>query len=103
MKNTAFRYDVGGLGPPVELPNGWLKAEGFLTRAGVFAYSNPDGSERLELRPEEEVFDVDSIKSLALVPFTDDHPIEVLDSTNTKKYQVGTVGEVVRRDGDLLA
>lgn len=97
---TQTRYDIGELRKPTRLPNGWLRVDGFLTRAGVFTYLNPDGTERRELRPPDEVFKADSLSSFALVPVTDDHPPEALDATNAKKYAVGTVGETVVRDSD---
>lgn len=43
------------LAPPVRLPNGSWRLQGYATRAGVFKYFNPDGTERLEFRPPEEV------------------------------------------------
>lgn len=43
------------LAPPVRLPNGSWRLQGYATRAGVFRYLNPDGSERFEFRPPEEV------------------------------------------------
>jgi hypothetical protein len=98
-----FRYDLGNLQSPTEMPNGWLRVDGYLTRAGVFEYVNHDGSKRLELRPDDEVFRADSLSSFAMVPVTDDHPDVVLDSSNTAKYQKGSVSEAIRRDGDALA
>lgn len=52
------RIDTSGneaLKQPVRLPNGSWVLEGYATRAGVLRYLNPDGSERLEFRPPEEV------------------------------------------------
>lgn len=43
------------LAPPQRLPNGSWRLQGYATRAGVFRYLNPDGSERFEFRPPEEV------------------------------------------------
>jgi len=97
---VAQRYDVGELKKPVRMDNGWLRVDGLLTRSGVFPYRNADGSTRLEYRPPDEVFRADSLESFALVPFTNDHPPEVLNAKNTKTYAVGSIGENVRRDGD---
>lgn len=94
------RYDIGELRKPTRLPNGWLRADGFLTRSGIFTYRNPDGSERLELRPPDEVFKADSLQSFALVPLTDDHPPVALDGSNAKQFTVGSVGENIVKDGD---
>ncbi len=96
----ALRFDIGTLRPPRRMKNGMLRADGLLTRTGVFEYLNPDGSIRREYRPPDEVFHVDSMESFALAPFTDGHPPEVVTSDNARKYAVGSVGELVRKDGD---
>ena len=93
------RYDAGSLKRPERLPNGYVRADGYLTRAGVFVYRNADGTERRELRLPEEVFRGDSLASFGLMPITDDHPPELLTAENTKRYQVGTIADP-RRDGD---
>lgn len=96
-----LRYDLGGLESPTRMPNGWLRVDGYLTKVGVFRYVNADGTERLELRSDDEVNK--SLTSFGMVPVTDDHPdVGVLDATNTAKYQRGTVSEAVRRDGDAI-
>lgn len=94
------RFDIGELQKPTRMGNGWLRVDGFLTRAGVFTYRNPDGTTRRELRPEDEVFKADSLASFGLVPLTNDHPPEALTAKNTKSYAVGTVGDTVKRDSD---
>lgn len=99
----ALRYDIGGLRAPTRMDNGYLKVDGYLTRTGVFTYRNPDGSERKELRTPEEVFHADSLQSFSMVPVTDDHPPEMLNAQNSRKYQVGHVGESIRKDGDKVA
>lgn len=65
-------------------------------------YRDGAGRVRRELRPPDEVFDPASLKSLALVPVTNDHPPELLDSANLKRYQVGNVGDSVAREGLLV-
>lgn len=99
----ALRYDTGTLRPPVRMPDGRLRADGCLTRTGVFSYRNPDGTVRREYRPPDEVFHADSLASFAMVPVTDDHPPDMLTSTTARKFAVGTVGEGVRKDGDHVA
>ncbi len=100
----ALRFDIGTLRPPKRMKNGMLRADGLLTRTGVFEYLNSDGSLRREYRPPEEVFHQDSMESFALAPFTDGHPPEVVTAENARKYAVGSIGELVRRDGrDHLA
>ena len=85
------------------LENGWLKAEATLTRTGVFKYTMPDGSVVRQLRLPEEVFSPQAMKSLEMVPITDGHPpVGPLTADNTKQYQVGQIGENVRKDGDKV-
>lgn len=94
----SWRLDASTI---VRHDNGWIDITGVATRAGVFVYAQADGSDRLELRPEVEVFDSRSMASLVGVPFTNNHPAVALDSQNTQQHQVGTVLAVARRD-DLL-
>jgi uncharacterized protein len=102
-KDLTFRSDtVGSLRPPRRLADGRLRADGILTRSGVFRYLNEDGSERLEYRPETEVFKAASLESFAAVPVTDDHPGEVVTAANARKYAVGTVGDTPHRDGNNM-
>ena len=93
------RYDIGHLSPPTRMDNGYLRADARITSTGVFIYKNPDGSPRRELRIPDEVFHQDALASFELVPFTNEHPTEPLDSKNTARHASGTVFNV-RRDGD---
>lgn len=95
------RFDRGELRKPTKLPNGFLKAEGYLTRTGVFLYRKSDGSIRRELRLAEEVFHPDAVASFDLAPLTNDHPPEMVTAENVKKYAVGTVAEPKRDDDHL--
>jgi hypothetical protein len=95
------RYDVGEL-KATKLDNGYLVADARITRVGVFDYMNPDGTRRRELRMPEEVFKADALASFHMMPLTNQHPPEALDAKNTRKYQVGTVGEV-RADGAFVS
>lgn len=99
---AALRYDNGTLRAPKRLPNGHLVVEGHITRIGIFEYRDAEGNVVREYRPPEEVFKQDSVESFCLVPVTNDHPTELLNAENTKRWQVGTVGEAVKRDGDHL-
>lgn len=89
------RWDVGQLSEPKRLDNGYLQADGYITRTGVFTYRLADGSERREWRPPEEVFDSASLQSFTLVPLTNEHPPVQLDASNTKEFQTGTVSNLV--------
>lgn len=84
-------------------PQGYLLADAYATRVGVFNYLMGDGSVFRELRPAEEVFHPDSLASLAMVPLTDDHPPVQLDAKNTEQFIVGYTGQEVKQEGDYLA
>lgn len=101
----AFRIDIGSaVRPPTKRAGGSLRADAHLTRTGVFRYRNADGTERLELRPESEVFNADSMESFELLTMTNDHPAEgEVTAENAKRLQVGATGNDIRRDGIHLA
>lgn len=89
---TVRRFDRGELSKPTKLANGWLRVDGYITRAGIFSYRSPDGKVRKELRAASQVLTTDSLGTFSLVPLTMGHPpTGLLDVTNTKSYQVGTV------------
>lgn len=81
---------------------GYLRGQAVVSRTGVLRYVNKDGTERLELRLPEEVFEEESLNSLKQIPVTFDHPKEFVNSQNSKKYSIGMTGETVSRDGDNL-
>ncbi len=94
------RFDLGELSALVIDPEtGYLKTDAHITRVGVFVYKDSDGNDRRELRHPEDVFNLDALGSFGLVPFTNDHPGEPLNATNTARFQVGTVSGA-RRDED---
>lgn len=97
------RFDRGTFSKPVRTPEGWLLADALLTRIGVFPYQQPDGTIRQELRTPEEVFDPESLASLAMLPVTDEHPDEFLNATNARRYSAGMTGENVRAVGEYVA
>jgi hypothetical protein len=82
---------------------GYLKGRAILTNVGVFTYLLPGGSRRRELRPPEEVFASDSVQSLRMIPLTNQHPKEKVDSENIKKVQAGYGGDDVRQDSYHLS
>ena len=98
-----LRYDQASpLSKPVRLPNGFMRAEGYLTRSGIFVYRDAQGKTIRELRPPEEVMHPDSLASFGLMPVTNEHPTELLTADNAKEYQVGTVSESVVAEGDKV-
>ena len=98
-KVRRYDFEAGEIDSTKTNPQGFgLLASGRLTRTGVFVYRNADGTERRELRHPDEVFDKDSLDSLAHATLTDDHPSRV-DSNNWRHTAVGHVAGGVKRDG----
>lgn len=94
-----FRRDTSELASPEEVPGGFLRVQGFATRAGVFAYRDPvTGAVTREFRPPEVVFRADTLRSLELVPLTLEHPDkdDLLTPENVGHYVVGTAGRPER-------
>lgn len=96
----AIRYDTAKFSKVRSAPGGGIRVDAALTRTGVFLYKNPDGSERRELRPQEEVFSPESIESFKGAPVTIGHQGAVTAETWATKA-VGHVGEDVRADQNL--
>jgi len=98
-----LRYDQASpLSKPVRLPNGFVRAEGYLTRSGIFVYRDAQGKTVRELRPPEEVMHADSLASFGMMPVTNEHPSELLTADNAKQYAVGSVSESVVPEGDKV-
>lgn len=93
------RWDRAELSKPEKTPEGFLRADAHITRAGVFEYRRFDGSVVREWRPPQEVFDAKSLASFALVPLTLGHPPDNLTPSTVRDHYVGSVGEP-KRDGN---
>jgi len=95
------RYDSAEITGKIELtPDGYIKAKAVVTRAGTFKYKNKDGSIRVELRKDEEVFRGETLESLKMIPVTIGHPTEFVNAKNAKSLSKGLTGETVERRGD---
>lgn len=82
-------------------PAGSVRVDANLTRGGIFRYRNPDGSERVEYRPPEEVFKADSLASMEGVPVTIGHPDQMVSALTIHKLRHGYVVDgSPRQDGD---
>lgn len=95
-----YRHDLVEISAPTIDQNGYLVADAYPTKTGVFSYRRPDGSIRRELRHEDDVFDPASLKSLANRPIVDEHPDSPMHSGNTRFLTRGHVGESIERVGD---
>jgi hypothetical protein len=81
---------------------GGLVAKANLTRTGILEYRAADGSVRRELRHPDDVFDSDSLDSLAHAPVTDDHPGKV-DTGNWRGESIGHVAGRPERSPETTA
>ncbi|MHC4779517.1 MAG: DUF2213 domain-containing protein [Planctomycetota bacterium] len=92
MKRSQIRIDRSlPLKSPKKTSEGYLYAEAFATRAGVFPYRREDGSIVHELRHPDEVGDPKSIASLGRKPITDEHPTVFVDAENFEEQSKGLV------------
>ena len=104
---TVQRFDLGGFRKATKTKDGFLRADAFLTRTGVFKYEMPDGTIRHELRHPDEVFKTDTMNTLKMAPLTLGHPMVDgrpvnLTPENVKQFTVGSVGENMERRDDLV-
>ena len=104
MSTTSCRYDFSPIEKYEVTPEGYLRAWASIARTGIQLYTDADGSVRREYRPEEEVASPESLASFAGKAITSEHPPVLLDSENTKDYQVGFSGsEIVYDNGFVKA
>ncbi len=78
--------------------NGRLVGRAVITTIGVYPYIKEDGSVQWELRHPDDVYDEQSLKTLELLPLTNDHPAEIVTKDNVADLQVGQFGEFVLVD-----
>ena len=97
------RFDVmSGVGRFERTAVGGIKVEARLTRTGILEYKRPDGTIRRELRLPKEVFNTDSLATLAGATVTDlEHHRGLLDLSTWKDATLGHT-EAVRQDGDYV-
>lgn len=98
------RFDVGTIGEIERTPQGGLAIPAFLTRTGVFDYEQEDGSIVREYRPPEEVFNADSMSTLANAPLCNEHPSNPVGTRNWRALSVGHVESgTIKQDTDKIA
>lgn len=102
--SVLYRVDLatGEVSSARETSIGGVRARANLTRTGVFVYRQADGSTRREYRPADEVFDRESLDSLAHVPLTIGHPQKVTPD-NWSRVSKGHVGERPHRSGKFVS
>jgi uncharacterized protein len=96
------RFDIARLDKVELTPEGFVESPVRATRVGVFLYKDATGKPFRELRLPDEVFNPDSMATLAMKPITNEHPSELVTVDNIKDVQVGYTGENVKADGQFL-
>lgn len=104
IDRIAIRFDLSSAQSD---PRGYLTVWGTVISADtLLAYGRGDGldvDEWIELVPAETVFDEAAIRTLLHSPVTFHHPPEMLDASNTSRFQVGSVIDTKRVGGKLRA
>lgn len=92
-------------------PEGFLRVRARIGRSGLHDYRADEigspagfapGDTVRVYRPPDEVFDEASMASFRSKPVTLDHPPEMVDARNWKRYAIGQSGHEVTREGDHL-
>lgn len=89
---------------------GFLKVPARISRTGIQEYlaielglTDREPSDKIFVfRPEEEVFSEESLQSFSTKPITNNHPPELINAENCKRYSVGMSSKDVFRDGDFV-
>lgn len=98
-----IRVDSGELSGRVErTEEGYLRGDAVVTRTGVFAYRNEDGTTRRELRHPDDVYEAESLSTIKMIPVTDGHPGELVTAENANALAKGQTGENIRIDGRFV-
>ncbi len=84
-------------------PEGYLTGRVRATCSGVFPYIADGGRVVNRLRPDSEVGDAESVRSLNAKPVTLRHPDEDVTPDNAKRLQVGFTGTDAEWDGSYVS
>lgn len=101
-------FDKVPIGDVRRTASGYLTTVAKVSRTGIQVYlgrevGRPDLKQVRVYRPPSEVFDEESMYSIAHQPVTLDHPPEAVSAKNWKKYAVGQIGgEIDGRDGKFI-
>jgi len=96
METSVSRYDFAPITGSETTDEGYLRVWCRAARVGTQLYKRADGSQVREYRPPEEVSSPESLSTFGMKPATWGHPPVLLDSANTKQFQVGYSGSQVR-------
>jgi hypothetical protein len=87
--------------------DGYLVAQPRVARTGIQLYSPKEVGKQFDrmvkvYRPEDQVFSEATIRSFAHRPVTLNHPPEMVNDANWKKYAVGHTIDPIIRDGEFV-
>lgn len=77
---------------------GFWRGEATIAKVGVYQYSDTSGKTWMEYVPPETLSDENWLDSMSLAPVTLEHPPELVNADNVKRYSVGTTGSEVEFD-----
>jgi hypothetical protein len=97
-----LRIDSGTVRGVERTPQGGLRVDAAITRVGVLRYRDAKGREWGELRPAEEVFAEDSLKTLRDAPVTVGHPSGPVTTENWSQLARGHVGDMPKAEGPYV-
>lgn len=103
---TVKRYDsMHFVAGAVTTAEGYLLDSPIVARTGIYIYKLPDGTERREYRPPEEVFADDAMASFKNKPITVLHPKGgKVTSENAHKLAIGVItSSAYRKDSNNIA
>lgn len=101
---TVIRFDREPLRKPTTTPQGFVRYDGHVARAGIYEYKI-DGKPQLELKPIEELASPATLASYDAASVTIEHPPkdELVTADNVRRHEVGTVTGAARMDGDYVS
>lgn len=85
-------------GSETDTETGFVRVWGQASQVGTLVYGVADGAPRdgwTEFVPPETIFEQAALDTLINAPVTLQHPPEFLDASNTARYQIGSVIELV--------
>lgn len=101
-------FDLAELRSAERTDKGFLRVQGRISRPGVFHYMLEDGRRLTVLRPPDEVFSLDSLRTFELAPITIEHPTRngrgvLLTPETAKEFSVGSVASPQRMGNHVVA
>jgi hypothetical protein len=105
LKNFVIKIDSSRTDKYEFTSQGFLVVDMIATREGVFDYYDSSGKPVKELRPANEVFDEESLKSLKNAPITMHHPDVLVTVDNLKDSRIRHVGhltDTIVHDGKFV-